>query len=182
MLCVPPLTLSGARPGLRLCEYVDTTGHPTICYGFNLDAAGASSKVAAVGGNYQDLLKGGCLDQSQCAQLLSGAVASATEGASRIFGDQCSCVQAALIDMTYNLGDAGMATFTTFISEIKAHEWSAAAEDARNTLWCSQVGTRCTRDSDIIAAGCSGDVATGNLRGASDETVPMLKMWEASKN
>lgn len=153
--------------GLRLCEYVDTTGHPTVCYGFNLVANGASSKVAAVGGNYQDVLHGGCLSKTQCAELLSGSVQSATQGAEGIFGNQCSCVMAALIDMTYNLGDAGMctsapcaggtrvppppahvrtprrhavaATFTTFISYVKEHNWSAAANDARGTLWCSQV-------------------------------------------
>ena len=89
---------------------MDTTGHPTVCYGFNLVANGAASKVAAVGGNYQDVLHGGCLSKTQCAELLSGSVQSAAQGAEQIFGSQCSCVMAALTDMTYNLGDAGMCT------------------------------------------------------------------------
>lgn len=42
-------------------------------------------------------------------------------------------------DMTYNLGAAGMSSFHTFISDIKNHEWSAAAADGRGTLWCKQV-------------------------------------------
>ena len=39
----------------------------------------------------------------------------------------------------YNLGAAGIASFTTFKSLIEAHSWSAAANDLKGTLWCSQV-------------------------------------------
>ena len=47
--------------GLRLCTYKDTVGIPTICYGFNLKVSEARAEVAAVGGNYDALLAGGCL-------------------------------------------------------------------------------------------------------------------------
>ena len=173
--CSSATSLIEQAEGLRLCEYVDTTGHPTVCYGFNLDASGAASKVAAVGGNYNTVLHGGCLSQSQCAQLLSGSVAQATQSAYRVFGSQCSCVMAALIDMTYNLGEGGISTFTTFISYVKAHNWAAAANDARGTLWCSQVGSRCTRDTSIIEAGCDMEMAPTNLRGALD-SAPMMTL------
>ena len=58
--------------------------------------------------------------------------------------------------MTYNLGAAGIQSFTTFNSYISARNWAAAASDLQGTLWCRQVGSRCTRDSGIIAAGCGG--------------------------
>ena len=141
--------------GFRKCEYKDTMGHPTICYGFNLDASGAKEKIEKVGGDFNKVYNGGCLTETQCTELLTPAVQSAEAAAGAIFGRQCSCVQAVLADMTYNLGAAGMSSFHTFISDIKNHEWSAAAADGRGTLWCKQVGNRCSRDMGIIARGCS---------------------------
>ena len=56
---------------------------------------------------------------------------------------------------TYNLGQNGMAQFTTFISYIQAQNWAAASTDLQTaTRWCGQVGNRCTRDAGIIANGC----------------------------
>ena len=47
--------------GLRLCEYMDTTGNRTVCYGFNLETSSARSNVEKVGGNFDDVYNGGCL-------------------------------------------------------------------------------------------------------------------------
>eukprot|EP00049_Salpingoeca_infusionum_P024209 m.15227 g.15227 ORF g.15227 m.15227 type:complete len:169 (-) comp6536_c0_seq1:154-660(-) len=152
--CQSALDLIKAAEGFRACEYVDTTGHKTICYGFNLDASGAKAKVEAVGGNWNSVINGGCLSQSQCTSLLQSEVNKAAGSAASIFGSQCSCIQAVLTDMTYNLGAAGMASFTTFNGLIRKHDWSAAASDIKGTLWCRQVGSRCTRDAGIIANGC----------------------------
>ena len=133
----------------------------TICYGFNLKASGAEGKIEHVGGDWNKVMNdcscpshGGCLSQSQCTELLSDDVAGAAVAARGIFGLQCDCVMAVLTDMTYNLGAGQMATFGTFISLIKSHQWAAAANDARGTAWCRQVGGRCARDTGIIAKGC----------------------------
>ncbi|EGD74028.1 hypothetical protein PTSG_05725 [Salpingoeca rosetta] len=156
MACESATNLIKQAEGYRPCTYVDTTGHKTICYGFNLDAAGAKSKVQAVGGNWDQVYNhGGCLSQTQCNELLAGEVSAASTNARRIFGNQCSCIDAVVTDMTYNLGYAGMSSFTTFISLIKQHDWSKAASDVRGTLWCRQVKSRCTRDAGIIANGCA---------------------------
>eukprot|EP00500_Bicosoecida_sp_ms1_P001776 CAMPEP_0203815028 /NCGR_PEP_ID=MMETSP0115-20131106/7445_1 /ASSEMBLY_ACC=CAM_ASM_000227 /TAXON_ID=33651 /ORGANISM="Bicosoecid sp, Strain ms1" /LENGTH=367 /DNA_ID=CAMNT_0050723917 /DNA_START=75 /DNA_END=1175 /DNA_ORIENTATION=- len=170
--CSSAMDLIKQAEGYRSCEYMDTTGHRTICYGFNLDAWGASSKVAAVGGDFQKVYNGGCLSQSQCDSLLAGAVSSAASAARGIFGSQCSCIEAVLTDMTYNLGSAGISSFTTFISLIKQGKWSAAASDARGTLWCSQVGSRCSRDASIIAGGCSGVEAEEHFGDSHDDLWP----------
>ena len=52
--------------GLELCEYMDTTGNRTVCYGFNLETSSAKSNVESVGGNFNDVYNGGCLSKSQC--------------------------------------------------------------------------------------------------------------------
>jgi lysozyme len=163
-LAVPPSTncesatdLIMAAEGLRLCTYVDTTGHKTICYGFNLETAGAEAAVQAVGGNWDSVYNhGGCLTNQQCVQLLTPAVNSAARSEASIFGPTCDCISAVLTDMTYNLGASGMASFTQFVGLIKAKQWASAATDAAHTLWCTQVGNRCTRDCGIIRAGCPG--------------------------
>ncbi|CAE7517501.1 E [Symbiodinium sp. KB8] len=162
MACESATALIEAAEGYRDCTYVDTTGHKTICYGFNLAAGGAKSKVESVGGNWDRVYNhcacgtsgAGCLNQHQCAELLSGAVSAAEAGARRVFGNQCPCIMAVLTDMTYNLGEGGISSFTTFKRYIEEQNWSAAASDLKGTLWCRQVKSRCTRDVGIIARGC----------------------------
>ena len=61
-----------------------------------------------------------------------------------------------MVDMTFNLGVAGFRSFGTFISDINNKEWASAAADMKGTLWCRQVGNRCTDDASYVARGCSG--------------------------
>ena len=48
-----------------------------------------------------------------------------------------------------------MRSFNTFNSYIKSGNYKAASQDLYGTLWCRQVGSRCTRDANLIAAGCN---------------------------
>uniref|UniRef100_A0A7S2U3G1 Uncharacterized protein n=1 Tax=Lotharella oceanica TaxID=641309 RepID=A0A7S2U3G1_9EUKA len=102
--------------GFRSCVYTDTTGHPTICYGYNLDNYNAKSDISKVGANYDDVRSGkSCLSKSQCSTLLQGALSSARSGARNVFGSGvCTCVMNVLVDMTYNLGQAGIGSLPTF--------------------------------------------------------------------
>lgn len=98
-----------------------------------------------------------CLTSSQVNQIFSDSLSKATSearGAVSGFSGLCTCVQNVMVDMAFNLGEAGLSSFNTFLSYINNHEWSSAASDLKGTLWCRQVGNRCTRDSSIIAAGC----------------------------
>jgi GH24 family phage-related lysozyme (muramidase) len=141
--------------GLRLCKYLDTMGIPTICYGYNLQNYNARSAIASVGGNYDQVMAGTCLNQNQCAQLLNMALGSARSGAQQVFGSQCPSIQAVLVDLTYNLGTGGISSFVTFKGYITSHQYAAAANALKSTLYCRQVGTRCTRNAAIIAQGCT---------------------------
>lgn len=158
--CQTATELIEKHEGLRLCVYTDTTGHPTICYGLNLDDGGASTAVSRVGGDYSLLMDSKkpeserCLSQKQCEELLTPDVNAAESEARAVFGSYCSCVQAVLADFVYNVGEGGAESFTTFKSLLKAGKYKEAADDLKGTLWCRQVGTRCTEDTSIIAAGC----------------------------
>ena len=47
--------------GLLHCQYIDTTRHRSICYGFNLEAESARNMIASVNGDFKEVYNGGCL-------------------------------------------------------------------------------------------------------------------------
>ena len=59
--CKSDIQLIEQGEGLRLCEYMDTTGNRTVCYGFNLETGSAKYNVESVGGNFSEVYNGGCL-------------------------------------------------------------------------------------------------------------------------
>jgi len=142
--------------GKKSCVYTDTQGHPTVGIGYNLDSSGARSAIAAVGANYDKVRAGTeCLTNSQIMSLFEPSYQSAVNGAARVvssFSSLCCNVQDVMTDMTYNLGS--LSSFNTFVSLINKGEWASAASDGRGTLWCSQVGNRCSDDMARIAKGC----------------------------
>ena len=140
------LSLIKQGEGLRLCEYKDTMGIPTVCYGYNLQSGDAQT-VAKAGGNYDDLINGGCTTQSVCDNLLKVMVSGSESAEKQIYGSlSCNYAQAVAVDMTYNLGSGGMSSFHTFISLMQQGKYSDAAADGESTAWCGQVGSRCSRD------------------------------------
>ena len=134
--CASAVDLVKLGEGHKLCTYPDTKGHPTICYGFNLDAAGAEGKIHSVGGDWQAVRSGGCLDESQCETLLKMELESAMVNEKSIFGETCQCVEAALTDMTYNLGVHELRGFAHMIAAIKDKNWAHAADEAIYSSWC----------------------------------------------
>ncbi|MHB8388231.1 MAG: glycoside hydrolase family protein [Acidobacteriaceae bacterium] len=61
--------------------------------------------------------------------------------------------QLAIIDMIFNLGDAGFDEFGTFIGLLKSGMYISAANDLTTTLWYKQVGQRAVRIASIISTG-----------------------------
>ena len=154
--CPTDLALIQQGEGFRSCKYLDTMGIPTICYGYNLKNGSARADISSVGGNFDQVMSGAqCLSQAQCTTLLQKRVNVARSGESAIFGNSitCACAKNVLVDMTYNLGQAGLASFNQFNSLMKQGKWAAAAQDLAGTAYCRQVGTRCTRNQNIIK-GC----------------------------
>ena len=68
-------------------------------------------------------MAGGCLTEEQCTTLMQQDVERARQGKEDIYGSGsvgCACADNVLVDMTYNLGEGGLADFTTFNSLIEA--------------------------------------------------------------
>ena len=145
--CSSDIQLVMQGEGYRSCMYHDTRGIPTVCYGYNLQRSKAAKDISSVGGNYSSVMRGGCLTQPQCQKLLNIDMAWARTGAQQIFGHlSCGCAAAVAVDMTYNLGTAGMKSFNQFDALMRAGRYKEAAADAQHTAWCRQVGTRCSRN------------------------------------
>ena len=94
-----------ASPLSHLCarrhRYTDTTGNPTVCYGYNLNAD--QGQLAASG--CTATASGGCCTQSQCQTLLQGAVTAAEAEEQAVFGGPiCPCIDAVLTDMVRRVG------------------------------------------------------------------------------
>ena len=141
--------------GLRTKMYYDTMGIPTICYGYNLRNGNARSEVAKAGANYDQVMGGATVSQSVCDNLFNMYYSRYKSAAQGIFGTlKCSAAQAVAVDMTYNLGTGGISAFHNFIANMKAGNWAQAAQDGTNSLWCRQVGYRCSRNMNQIKNCC----------------------------
>lgn len=146
--------------GSRTCSYTDTTGHRTVGVGFNMDAVSASrwSSICGSCPSYQDVYSGKtCLSSSNINTLLQYSLLDAKAEAQRVvsnYGSMCCNVQNVVTDMTFNLGS--LSGFPTLVHLLETEQWSAAASDMRSTLWCRQVGYRCSDDSNMVAKGCGG--------------------------
>ena len=147
--------------GSRKCAYTDTTGHKTVGVGFNLDAVSASTFESILPGvDYNSVYSGAtCLTSGQISTLLhysmKGAIAESRRVVSN-YDSMCCNVQNVVTDMTFNLGS--LSSFNTLVKYFEAEDWSDASADMKGTLWCKQVGLRCTEDAAQVAKGCGGPV------------------------
>ena len=64
-------------------------------------------------------------------------------------------VQNVMVDLTFNMGSgaSGFGGFGSFIADVCAGSWAAAGSNLQGTLWCTQVGQRCS-----ASAADGGDV------------------------
>ena len=73
----------------------------------------------------------------------------------QLFGSlSCKAANDVAVDMTYNMGKSGMATFQKFIGSMKSGDYLNAAVEGENSLWCRQVKSRCSRDMSQLRQFC----------------------------
>ena len=63
MVCPTDLELIKESEILKTCKILDKKGIPRICGGQNLTSPNARDKIEAVGGNYDEVMAGGCLTE-----------------------------------------------------------------------------------------------------------------------
>ena len=100
-----------------------------------------------------------CLDDEYIERLLDSGLKTAIVDAEVVIGDStfnalCYPVQNAIVNMAYNLGRTKFKDFIKLKAAIEKEDWDKAAYEAKNSIWCGKVKTRCTNISKIIGAGC----------------------------
>lgn len=126
--------------------YKDSEGVLTIGVGFNLERPGARKDIEALGVNFDDLRSGRVsLSNDHIDQLLSQDLTNSRLSAASLFPDISTyspARQAALVDMTFNLGPTRLRGFEEMRKAIKAGDWDKAADEAQDSKWFNQVGRR----------------------------------------
>ncbi len=124
-----------SHEGIKLYPYKDTVGKLTIGVGHNLTDNGISKNIAEL--------------------LLKEDIAIAQNDLKDIFDNFSDIplnVQYALIDMMFNMGKPRFLGFKKMISAIKQGDFEEASKQAKDSIWCKQVGDRCKDDYDLISS------------------------------
>jgi GH24 family phage-related lysozyme (muramidase) len=143
--------------GFRSKRYYDSKGIPTIGVGFNLQRPGAREAMGSVGADYDRVRSGKeDLSESQIGELLAADTKAAVGSARALFPDFDKYDQArqtVLADLAFNLGEAKLSTFKSFIDAVNATDWERAAKDLRNSKWYAEVGKRAVRNVESLRTG-----------------------------
>lgn len=122
--------------GVRQYPYRDTVGKLTVGVGFNLDDVGLlPEEIDFILSNRLNLVR------TKLSALLPW------------FDDLDEVRQAVLIDMAYNLGEAGLLRFKQTLASVKDGDYVTAAEQMLDSKWADQVGRRADRLSDMMRYG-----------------------------
>ena len=121
--------------GLELKPYIDKVGKLTIGVGRNLEDVGISKQEAMV--------------------LLNNDISKAVKELEKYdFWERLDEVRkAVLIDMMFNLGARKFREFKKMIAALRRGDYSEAAKEMRDSLWCEQVGSRCDELSKMMETG-----------------------------
>ncbi len=126
--------------GLSLQVYKDTLGNLTVGYGHKVLPS-------------DDLASGDWINQDEADQLYAQDMETAMRGARALVANYLDMPQAVrdiLNDLTFNLGYIGFSHFHNTLDAFRCKEWGRAADGLENSLWCSQVGNRCTNTVETL--------------------------------
>lgn len=127
--------------GIRLNKYLDTTNNWTIGIGHKLTVHELKNNLFTV-------------TMEQAYDILEKDLDIAKDNAKRIFPQYDTYpenVKLALLDMSFNLGYAGLSKFITTIGLIKERKFEEASVQAMKSLWARQVPNRAKRVTKLLA-------------------------------
>lgn len=124
--------------GCKLYAYTDSLGFLTIGYGRLIDRR-----------------KGGQISLDEALYLLQNDIARVERELAPYawFNAQDGVRQAALCDMSFNLGINGLLHFPHFLGFMQVNDYVHAVGELRNTPWHQQVGARADRIIKMIDTG-----------------------------
>ena len=162
--------------------YMDSTGHPTIGWGFNLAQSGASGFMQKAGidnNTINSLLSASCknvstkdsarspdskcsttITQAQADAMFNTLLAAQKDNIYRWVGGQDKYnalpinIQKALLNVMYNVGAGSMSEFVKMKAAVNAKDWKGVASELQNSDYCKTVGQRCSRLTGLILGEC----------------------------
>lgn len=147
------------QEGLRLSAYMDTTGNPTIGYGNNLNSPVTKQawKTAGIQTPFSDAAKGtAAITPEEAANLHMASQQIAFNDAADLFPTLAKMPegrQAALIDLSYQLGKPRLAKFGGMISAINKGDYVSAVKHLKNSDLWKQTPERAKRVARMILTG-----------------------------
>lgn len=130
-------TLIKKHEGFRSKPYRDSMGILTIGWGRNLESKGISIQEAT------EMLENDLIDAEVSLVNIFG-IDIFSIGEKRI---------AALLDMIFNLGEAGLRKFVKMVQAVKDRDWEEVAKQAEDSAWFRQVGGRSREDIRLLTEG-----------------------------
>ncbi len=124
--------------GYQAFVYTDTTGHETIGVGRNVSKSGMGLSIYE-----QDLMLNNDISE-KIIEVLRAIPWSYSLDMIRF---------EVLVNMAFNLGTVGLLGFVKFLSDLQAHNYTAAAAEMLNSKWATQVGARAIRLSQQMILG-----------------------------
>ena len=128
-----------AAEGEILWMYRDQFGYATIAVGHLIDQR-----------------KGGRISKAASAFILNEDMADVDNRIRDVvpsFDSLSDVRKAAIAEMDFQLGQGGLAAFTTFLGLIASQDFAGAADDLATTKWAQQVPSRAKRIADMIRGG-----------------------------
>lgn len=122
--------------GLKLKMYLDSKSIPTIGYGHNLRDVPISKRAATV------------ILEDDIANAATALVAKLPWVA-----QLDPARQMVLLDMSFNMGIAGLLTFEHTLFMIKNGEYANAANNLVTSAWARETGNRATQLMEILRTG-----------------------------
>jgi len=126
--------------------YLDTTGNPTVAYGFNLNRPDANKILADLGLDWNEVRHGRqSVTPEQGNKLLELMTMEAISIAFNFIPDldiHPQEVQKVVIDMAYNMGGPTLYQFKKMQTAIMKKDYQTAANEMIDSKWYNQVGNR----------------------------------------
>ena len=122
-----------ADEGLRHASYLDTTGHRTVGFGFNMDSGIARNvwKKAGVKASFNDVYAGRAgISDADAQNLGAASYRIAMDDARAVYPDLHRLSQGrqqALLNLSYQMGKPNLMKFRNFNAAVKAEKWGEAA-------------------------------------------------------
>lgn len=131
------------QEGYKHSLYYDKYGEPHVGIGFYLKRKEARKRLAEVGANLDEVMKGKPINDKQIMTLFRKDLTQSIYDAKRIVGEkQPQEVIDIVANMVYNMGANRFDDFKRTIDYIKSGNYSSAADRMKASDWYNQVGSR----------------------------------------